>query len=167
MFLSEEESMRITQMKTASLFSACAEVGAVSVGATMKQQTALREYGHHLGVCFQLKDDAFDYSESEELGKPTMGDVRDGKLTLPIIVSLQRATRSERLYMHDLLLQPLSEDDLQEIKSFVLRYDGLGYTHRKMQEQYEAGMACLSVFREGKLRSALEDLLRYALIRTN
>lgn len=166
-FLSEEESMKITEMKTASLFSACAEVGAVSVGATMKQQTALREYGRHLGICFQLKDDAFDYSESEELGKPTMGDIRDGKLTLPLIISLQRATRTDKQHMHDLLLHSLSEDDLQEIKSFVLRYDGLGYTHHKMQEHYNAGLECLSVFREGRLRSSMEELLRYAVVRTN
>ncbi len=167
MFLTEDEAMRIIEKKTASLFSACAEIGAVSVGATMKQQTALREYGRHLGICFQLKDDIFDYSESEEIGKPTMGDVCDGKLTLPLIVSLQRATRVDRELMYDILLQPLGDDELQAIKSFVLRYDGIGYTQRKMHEHYESGMSCLQVFREGKLRSSLEDLLRYAVVRTN
>lgn len=166
-FISEEESMRILEMKTASLFSACAEIGAVSAGATMKQQTALREYGRHLGICFQLKDDAFDFGDNDDIGKPTMGDVCDGKLTLPLIISLQRATRADRQHIHDLLMRPLSSDDLQEIKSFVLRYDGLGYTQHKMQKHYEEGLQCLSVFRENKLRTSLEELLRYAVVRTN
>ena len=93
MWISEEQYLRVIQHKTAHLFAACCEAGAVSSGATARQSHALKQFGMYLGLCFQLKDDVFDFSDIEDLGKPTMNDIRDGKATLPIIKSLQRATK--------------------------------------------------------------------------
>ena len=130
MWITEEQYFRIIDQKTAQLFAACTEAGAESCLATMKQTTALREFGRHLGICFQLKDDIFDYSDAEELGKPTMNDIRDGKATLPLIISLQRATPAEVAQIKQTaedLAQGLVDatDAEQEIKSFVLRYEGV------------------------------------------
>ena len=95
MWINEEQYLQVIKHKTAHLFSACSEAGAVSAGATNRQQNAMRQFGMYLGLCFQLKDDVFDYSDIEDLGKPTMNDLRDGKATIPIIKSLQRATKEE------------------------------------------------------------------------
>ena len=88
MWISESDYYKVIEQKTAALFASCTQAGAVSTGASMKQETALRTYGLELGLIFQMKDDLLDYSDSDELGKPTMSDVRDGKATLPNCVQL-------------------------------------------------------------------------------
>ncbi len=141
--LSERQYFSVIENKTARLFSACAEAGAVSAGATLRQETALTTYGEHLGICFQMQDDILDFSDSEELGKPTMGDIREGKITLPLLVSLQRATQDERRRILSLLRGPINFDAEQDIHSFVLRYDGIRYARRKMQEHYNMAVNAL------------------------
>ena len=83
MWISEEQYNKVIEQKTACLFAACSEAGAASAGATMRQTTAMKQFGLHLGMCFQIKDDVLDFSDIEDIGKPTMNDVRDGKATLP------------------------------------------------------------------------------------
>jgi octaprenyl-diphosphate synthase len=89
--VTEEEHFEIIRRKTAHLFAGCAEIGGLLGDATPEQRTALREYGFNLGVAFQITDDVLDYvAEASALGKPTGGDLREGKVTLPIILLLQR-----------------------------------------------------------------------------
>jgi octaprenyl-diphosphate synthase len=83
----------VIEKKTACLFAACSEAGAASAGATARQMSAMRNYGLHLGMCFQIKDDVLDFSDVEDIGKPTMNDVRDGKATLHLLISLKRANQ--------------------------------------------------------------------------
>ena len=170
MWISEEQYFRIIDQKTAQLFAACTEAGAESCLATMRQTTALREYGRHLGICFQLKDDIFDYSDAEELGKPTMSDICDGKATLPLIISLKRATPEEAEHIkqtaEDLangLVNPTEAE--QEIKSFVLRYEGVRYATARMHEHKKSAIEALSVFRDSPVKTALIALLEYAVNR--
>ena len=127
--------LRVIDQKTAQLFQACAEAGAESAGCTPRQRTALRNYGNLLGLCFQIKDDIFDYSDLEEIGKPTMSDLRDGKVTLPLIIALERAPQPEaeaiKAKGEKLMAKEYSEEEearvLEEIKSFVLRFKGDEY----------------------------------------
>ena len=95
MWIDEAQYYQVIDQKTAQLFQACAEAGAESAGCTQRQRAALREYGRLLGLCFQIKDDIFDYSDLEEIGKPTMSDLMDGKVTLPLIEALRRAPKEE------------------------------------------------------------------------
>jgi octaprenyl-diphosphate synthase len=89
--ITEAEHLEIIRRKTAYLFSGCAEIGALLGEASAEQRTALREYGFNLGVAFQIVDDVLDYmAEERALGKPIGGDLREGKVTLPIILLLQR-----------------------------------------------------------------------------
>jgi len=171
MWIDEAQYFRIIDQKTAQLFACCAEAGAESCLATMRQTTALREYGRRLGICFQLKDDIFDYSDADDLGKPTMNDIRDGKATLPLIVSLQRAHREEAEHIRQLaealtngLVNP--QDAEQEIKSFVLRYDGIRYAMARMNEHKRSAQEALSVFRDSRTKTALLQLLEYAVNRS-
>ena len=102
MWIGEKQYFDIIGKKTAELFAACTEAGAVSAGASSRQQTAMRTYGYELGLIFQLKDDVLDYSDSEELGKPTMGDIRDGKATLPLLIALDRAPKDESAHIREI-----------------------------------------------------------------
>ena len=172
MWITEEQYLQVIKHKTAHLFSACSEAGAVSAGATNRQQNAMRQFGMYLGLCFQLKDDVFDYSDIEDLGKPTMNDLRDGKATIPIIKSLQRATKEEANQIKE-LAESLANDSQhidtfeaeQEIRSFVLRYDGIRYAHQLMEKYRKKAIDTLQIFPDNKYKESLIGLLDYAIQR--
>ncbi|MGM9826306.1 MAG: polyprenyl synthetase family protein [Paludibacteraceae bacterium] len=155
MWITEEQYFKIIDQKTAQLFQACMEAGAESAGCTQRQRTALREFGRLFGLCFQIKDDIFDYSDSEEIGKPTMNDIRDGKVTLPLIVSLQRAPQQEADRVR-MLAEALANHDEkvdaakveEEIKSFVMRYQGILYAQHKMEQLRAQAVELLAIFRD-------------------
>lgn len=172
MWINEEQYLRIIESKTASLFSACSESGAASSGATARQQAALRQFGICLGMCFQLKDDIFDYSDVEDLGKPTMNDIVDGKATLPIIKSLQRANKEEAAHIKEIaeaLASKAAHIDVfeaeQEIRSFVLRYDGIRYAYQMMDRYRSKAIEALKGFPDSIYKTNLIKLLDYAINR--
>jgi octaprenyl-diphosphate synthase len=172
MWISEEQYIQVIKHKTAHLFSACSEGGAVSAGATNRQQTAMRQFGMYLGLCFQLKDDVFDYSDIEDLGKPTMNDLRDGKATVPIIKSLQRAPKEEAEHIKEIAEALANKsphidnfEAEQEIRSFVLRYDGIRYAYQLMDKYRKKAVDALSIFPDNKYKDSLISLLDYAIQR--
>ena len=173
MWIDEALYYRIIDQKTARLFQACAEAGAESAGCTQRQRTALREYGRLLGLCFQIKDDIFDYSDLEEIGKPTMSDLRDGKVTLPLIIALQRAPQTEAKEIkakgEQICSSQLDEAEatrcLEEIKSFVLRFKGDEYAVQRMLMYKKQATEALSVFRDSPEKASLLALLDYAINR--
>lgn len=172
MWISEEQYNKVIEQKTACLFAACSEAGAASTGATMRQMTAMKQFGLHLGMCFQLKDDVLDYSDIEDIGKPTMNDIRDGKATLPLLISLQRAPKEEAEHIREIAealalksphIDPFEAE--QEIKSFVLRYEGIRYAHQEMEKHRKKALAALSIFPDNKYKECLVTLLGYAISR--
>ena len=172
MWIDEARYHQVIEQKTAQLFQACAEAGAESAGCTARQRTALREYGKLLGLCFQIKDDIFDYSDLEDLGKPTMSDLRDGKVTLPLIEALRRAPQPEAEHIRELgeLLAAHSESiemekALQEIKAFVLRFKGDEYAVQQMLAYKKQAIEALSVFHDSAEKTSLIGLLDYAINR--
>lgn len=172
MWITEEQYFRIIELKTACLFQACTEAGAESSGTTQKQAGALREFGRCLGICFQLKDDVLDYSDAEEVGKPTMHDINDGKATLPLLVSLQRAPKAESEHIRQLASDlaghaPYIEthEAEEEIRAFVLRYDGVRYAYKQMQLYKEKALKALQVFRDSEAKRSMAALLDYAINR--
>ena len=172
MWIDEKQYFHIIDNKTAQLFASCTEAGAESCASTMRQITALREFGRHLGICFQLKDDIFDYSDAEELGKPTMSDIRDGKATLPLIISLKRAPKDESALIRQTAESMVAntadlEDAEQEIKSFVLRYEGIRYAIARMNEHKNSAIEALRIFPDNPAKKNLIALLEYAVNRTH
>jgi octaprenyl-diphosphate synthase len=144
----------------------------------LRQRTALREYGKALGLCFQIKDDIFDYSDLEEIGKPTMSDLRDGKVTLPLIEALRRAPQEEAAHIKALgeklvsMPETASKEEkesetrvLEEIKSFVLRFKGDEYAVQQMVSYKKQATEALSVFRDSPEKRSLLLLLDYAINR--
>lgn len=172
MWISEAQYYKVIEHKTAKLFAACTEAGAESSGASMKQVSSLRDFGLNLGMCFQLKDDVLDYSDSEEIGKPTMNDIRDGKVTLPLLIALKRAEKSEVNHIKRLAEAVASGGEHihqfeaeQEIKSFVLRYDGIRYAYQQMQYYKDLAVKSLSSFHDSDAKQSLLLLLDYAINR--
>ncbi|MBR1808392.1 MAG: polyprenyl synthetase family protein [Paludibacteraceae bacterium] len=165
MWISERDYFNIIDKKTARLFAACCEAGAVSSGASMKQETALSCFGEELGICFQMQDDILDYSDSEELGKPTMGDIRDGKVTLPLLIALNRAPKAEAQHIISLTQHDINFNIENEIKSFVLRYDGIRYAQQRMREHQQTALSALSSFRACPATEALALLLNHTVNR--
>lgn len=172
MWIDEARYFQVIEQKTAQLFQACAEAGAESAGCTQRQRATLREYGRLLGICFQIKDDIFDYSDLEEIGKPTMSDLRDGKVTLPLIEALRRAPQDEAEHIREIgeLLaahseSPDAEKALQEVKSFVLRFKGDEYAVQQMLGYKKQATEALSVFRDSAEKNSLLALLDFAINR--
>lgn len=175
MWINEEQYFDIIGKKTAELFAACTEAGAVSAGCTSRQQTAMRTYGYELGLIFQLKDDVLDYSDSEELGKPTMGDIRDGKATLPLLIALQRAPQDEAAHIREIaeelnsqqrsLAAQTQSDIEQQIKNFVMRYDGVRYAYQLMRTHRNKAEEALRIFHDSETKQALLTLLDYIISR--
>ena len=172
MWIDEAQYYQVIEQKTAQLFQACAEAGAESAGCTQRQRAALRDYGRMLGLCFQIKDDIFDYSDLEEIGKPTMSDLRDGKVTLPLIEALRRAPQDEAEHIREIgeMLAAHSETietekALQEVKAFVLRFKGDEYAVQQMIAYKKQATEALKIFRDSPEKTSLLGLLDYAINR--
>ena len=140
-----------------------------------RQRTALRDYGRMLGLCFQIKDDIFDYSDLEEIGKPTMSDLQDGKVTLPLIEALRRAPSDEAEQIkakgERLVANGFAPEEkiriLEEIKAFVMRFKGDEYAVQQMLAYKKKATEALSIFRDSIEKKSLLSLLDYAINRIN
>jgi len=175
MWITQEQYFDIIGKKTAELFAACTEAGAVSAGCSYRQQTAMRAYGYELGLVFQLKDDVLDYSDSEDIGKPTMGDIRDGKATLPLLIALERAPKDDAAHIREIAeeltsrqreLSAQTQSGIeQEIKNFVMRYDGVRYAYQQMRVHRDKAEAALKVFHDSETKQSLLALLDYIISR--
>ena len=132
--VSEEVYLEIIRKKTASLFSTSAEVGALSVGASQENIDRARQIGEYIGICFQIRDDIFDYY-SNDVGKPTGNDMREGKLTLPIIYAVRTQGDDRIRTMIDRLKNgELSEAEINELIEFAKDKGGIEYAEKVMQQ---------------------------------
>ena len=133
--ISEEAYFRIIDHKTAALFAACAELGALSADAGEDFIEKARRFGEIVGICFQIRDDIFDYFSNSEIGKPTGRDMAEGKLTLPVIYALNSTNDAAMLALADKVKK--GEADRAEIETliaFAKQNGGIEYAERKMQE---------------------------------
>jgi octaprenyl-diphosphate synthase len=157
--LTSEQALEVIRRKTADLFAAACSIPAYFArGGHAEVAGRLADYGRHLGIAFQLIDDLLDYSSrSEVVGKPVLSDLREGKLTMPLLLALQYATRKEREAVATVVEERGFETiGPQAILKIVDRYDALGATRRLAIEQARAARSCLSGFAESEAREALE-----------
>jgi len=163
----EEENLELIVQKTASLISAATRVGAVLGGAPPEQEEALAEYGLQVGIAFQLVDDCLDYGgQAEALGKGVGVDLREGKVTLPLIHTLKNCTQEERRRIRDVVLaEELDQRGLGQVLDLVQKYGGISYTMGRAREYVERGKEALSLFPPSTEREALLSLADYVLKR--
>jgi len=137
--LSEGAYFEIVSRKTASLFSVCARLGVLAAGGTEREAERMAQFGKLVGICFQLRDDVFDYGTAE-IGKPTAGDMREGKLTLPVIYALNRTeNEAMRALAMKVRRQKATAQEIQQLIDFTIAEGGLEYAQWHMKDMQ--GMA--------------------------
>lgn len=165
--LSEEEYTDVIERKTAVLIRGACHSGALIADADKKKAEALIEYGYCLGIAFQLADDLLDYTaDTESLGKEPGADLREGKLTLPLIYTLEKADSNDRDEMKKIIeSDTFSEEAFGYLTKLLEKYGGLSYTREKAVDNINRAKKALSVFEPSETRQVLELLADYALVR--
>ncbi|MBR5483547.1 MAG: polyprenyl synthetase family protein [Alistipes sp.] len=157
-----QDYLEIIYKKTASLISISASAGAVSVMASREDVEQMRRFGEALGMAFQIQDDILDYSRSAQTGKPRNNDLREGKITLPLIEVLEQCTSAEKLQIIDKLSQCTTDDSAVEyIQNIVEVTGGLSLAARTMQTYIDRAVAILSKYEDSPYRTALVNLCAY------
>jgi len=164
----EETYYRIISDKTASLFSTCTTIGAMSITNDQNVIDDFKQFGELLGIAFQIKDDILDFEgTSSIMGKPTGNDLRDKKLTLPIIYALKQAEKNEVKNIKSLIKGKLTNKDIDSIFHFVEKYDGLSYARRKAREFADQAIQIIEKYPDSESKQALIDLVNFILDRKN
>lgn len=163
---SEEDYFQVIRKKTAALFSACAMTGALSVSDDLHHAEFARQLGDLMGVCFQIRDDIFDYYDDEVIGKPTHQDMIEGKLTLPALYVLNHATES---WAHDIALKikqgTASLEEINKLSDFVRSNGGIEYAIAQMDKLHQHALDMLSSLPESDIRASLIAYLDYIVKR--
>lgn len=165
---SEETYLTIIQKKTAGFIAGCCEVGAMLAGATPTVLNALTTYGANCGLAFQIADDLLDYvGDPHKTGKPQCGDLREGKMTLPLILALHDVTEAERRDLLHILQEPeaLTDAEIAAVQDNIVRHDGYARTAEVARRYVELAQEALRVLPPSQYRDSLHDLADYALTR--
>ena len=165
--ISEEAYYEVIKRKTAALFEACTEIGALSVGASKDDVEQARLFGLHLGMAFQIRDDIFDYYESNDIGKPTGNDMAEGKLTLPVIHAVLSADNGA---MKDLALKvrkgEVTPEEVAQLVAFTKENGGIEYAEAKMREFKNKAIGFIEEkIQDAGIKQALNAYLDYVIER--
>ncbi|MCE7066809.1 polyprenyl synthetase family protein [Dyadobacter sp. CY326] len=164
--INEEVYYQIIKQKTASLIASCCAVGASSVGATADIVKRMHAFGEKVGMAFQIKDDLFDYGE-DEIGKPLGIDIKEKKMTLPLIYALNKASWLEKRRIINIIRNESHKPKkVSEVIAFVKESGGLGYAQQVMQRYVEEARALLYEFADSPHRRSLEQLVQYTIDRS-
>lgn len=155
----------VIRAKTATLFEAATEVGAIAGGADPAGRAALRDYGRELGYAFQLVDDVLDYrGEAGRLGKNVGDDLREGKMTLPVILALADASAAEREAISSALGNPKAgAEELAQVVAIFSHYDTLGRTLQRAEQHAERAVAALTHLPAGEMHQLVADIAHFTV----
>ena len=163
-----ETYFAVIQKKTAALISACTEAGAQSAGATPEQLEQMRQFGRYLGLIFQIRDDLFDYQPHGIAGKPAGNDIKEKKLTLPLIYALQQAPPKEKRQILRLISSTAPDTQiLKTVTDFVEEKGGLDHCRTTMDELAQKAIAIIEGFTPCDAATALKETVGYAINRKN
>lgn len=164
---SENSYMEVIRSKTAILFQAAAQCGAILGGAGPTTETGLKNFGMHLGIAFQLIDDALDYDgDTTELGKNIGDDLTEGKPTLPLIHAIEHSSNAQvELIRQSLQAESVSEQMLMDVVQIVRDSGALDYTRKMAQEQAQAAASCLESVPPSEYRDALASMVEFSINR--
>jgi len=165
--LSEAEYMEIIRCKTAVLFQGACRISALLAEADEEKQKVLADYGFNLGMAFQMVDDLLDYSESmATIGKSVGADLKEGKLTLPVIYALQQAGSADRQKMEQIIQDDhFSVAAFETLKEMLRQYGGIAYTEHLAMEYITKAKNALNGFAASETRDILMDIADYAVSR--
>lgn len=164
--ITEEVYFEIIKKKTAALISACCEAGAASTNADENTVLKMRAFGESTGIAFQIKDDLFDYTQNPLIGKPTGIDIREKKMTLPLIYTLNNCDKKTKAF----IINTIKNDSKNSIKveqiiNIVKEKKGLEYAKNKMEIFVNQALEILKEFKNNESKSSLIDLVEYVVKR--
>ena len=165
----EDEYLAVIRAKTAELFAAACEVGPTIAGRSKDEQAACRSYGMNLGIAFQLVDDALDYGgKSAKLGKNVGDDFRDGKITLPVVLSYRRGSESERSFWRRTLEDgDATDQDLETAVSLMIKHRALEDTIKRARHYGSIATDALALFPDSAMKTALVEAVEFSIGRSS
>lgn len=164
--LSEAEYLRIISDKTASLFSISCESAAILKKAPPAVRRRFRQLGENVGIAFQIADDLLDYiGQGDTIGKPPGADLQQGKVTIPLIYALSRASRKTRAEMTHLLTRPIKKSATNRILTFVFEQGGIEYGYRTARGYADRATAVVAGFPRNRYSLALQGLVEFSVLR--
>ena len=165
--ITEEVYFNIIRQKTASLIASCCASGAASVSEDNELVEKMRLFGETVGIAFQIRDDLFDYGTDQSIGKPTGIDIKEKKMTLPLIYALSNSDRSEkRFIINTIKNHNTDEKRVTEVIDLVKKKGGIDYTVERMNEYRDKALEMLSEFPENPARQSLTELVNFVIDRT-
>ncbi len=167
MNIDEETYFRIIGDKTASLLSTCCEIGAVSATRDAVRRERMKQYGEFVGIAFQIQDDILDFTGNESnTGKPVGGDLKEKKLTLPLIHSFAQATPKTNRSILRILKEGTSQQHIADIVSFVHEYGGIEYARRRANEYRDRAIEALEILPDSPCRQSLTTFAHFVINRS-
>ena len=166
--ISEEIYYEIIRQKTASLIASCCACGAASADSDDEHVKQMHYFGELIGMAFQIKDDLFDYGPDGVIGKPTGIDIKESKMTLPLIHALSKADRTVKRKIINIVKNHNTDDaKVKEVIRFVKDSGGLDYATQKMKEYQAKAFEVIEQFPDSVFKTSLKDLVRYTTERTH
>lgn len=163
--ITEDVYFEIIRQKTATLIAACCGIGAASVDRNEDEVNKMIHFGELIGIAFQIKDDLFDYTNNK-IGKPTGIDIKEKKMTLPLIYALQKCSPKEKKWLiSSMKKNHKKKNDIEEIISFVKQKGGMEYAFSKMKNYQEKAMTILQTYPSSPYKESLETLVNYVIER--
>lgn len=164
--ISEEAYFHIIYHKTAALFAACAELGAISAGGNADYVARAKRFGELVGLCFQIRDDIFDYYEDSKIGKPTGNDMLEGKLTLPVIYAIQHADNEHVAKLAARVKSgEASAVEIAELVDYTKSHGGIEYAERCMRELHNEALQLLDAWQNAEVRESLRGYIDFVVDR--
>ncbi len=163
--ITEEIYYEIIRQKTATLIAACCGIGAASVGANQDTIQQMRKFGQYIGMAFQIKDDLFDYSE-EKIGKPIGIDIKEQKMTLPLIYTLNNCSKKEKAWLINSIKKHNKEKKrVREMIAFIKQNGGIEYAIEKMHDYKKKALSILDNYEDSDYKSSLIKMIEYVVER--
>lgn len=165
--ITEDIYFQIIRQKTASLIASCCAVGASSSGASDAVVESMRAFGEKIGMAFQIKDDLFDYGE-DEIGKPVGIDIKEKKMTLPLIYALSKASWLEKRRIISIVKNESEKPKkVKEVIAFVKKSGGIEYANQSMNNFYQEAMQLLGALPASSYKTSLQQLVQFTIDRNN
>jgi len=163
--ITEDIYFEIIRQKTATLIAACCGIGAASVGSSTKEVEKMRTFGELIGIAFQIKDDLFDYTDAK-IGKPTGIDIKEQKMTLPLIYAINNCSDKEKKWLiNSVKNHNKNKQRVKEVISFVKEKGGIEYTTQKMKEYQTKALSILVDYPDSEYKESLLTMVNYVIER--
>lgn len=164
----ESSYLKIISQKTASLFEACVKIGAYSVNAPKRETELLVDFANLFGLCFQIRDDIFDYYDPDEVGKPTGNDLREGKVTLPLLYALSLTSHPDNAAMRQLIQHDTLETaEIARLIQFAKDAGGIDYAYSYMATLRDRAQLIMDQLQDSPVKSLFMQMFDFVIDRRN